>query len=263
MKKWNKLWLLFALIPLLFFWLSPKKFEGWTHLELGAGNYGPDGHTQVSQKMTVLMKIKNVSTAKNYIDELEEKGKGEYKAEDQYQVLFGTLDQLIERQGPVGVFHVNDLYEEYAIFAADKLKKYAEQKGYHSVIIESIPGDYQKIDPKKHLSKYRRKKYDSLHLKNPEVSLYHDEMDGDILRASAQARQSTRDMLKHLAGLSNNGLFLFILYNPNFIPLEEQKEFVEKGIFYIPTEEWKPVPYIFPEGGDIPVKWGRVFLIQS
>ena len=37
-------------------------FNGWTHLELGAGNYGPDGHTKTSQAMTVLMKIEDVSS---------------------------------------------------------------------------------------------------------------------------------------------------------------------------------------------------------
>lgn len=263
MKIVKKLWIAAVLIPLLFFWFSTKTFDGWTHLELGAGNYGPDGHTQCSQQMTVLMKLKTVSKVKNYIDELEVKGKGDYKPEDQYRVLFQTLDQLVDRHGPKGVFHVNDLYEEYASFAVDKLKKYAEQKGYSSVIIDSVPGDYQNINSRKTLSKYGRKKYDSLHLKNPEISLYYEEMDGDTLRASDQARQSTRSMLKKLAALSTKGLFLFILYNPNFIPPEEQKEFVEKGIFYQPTEEWKPVPYIFPEGDDIPEKWGRVFFIEG
>src|SRR5579872_6165969 len=125
-KLFRKFWIVIALVPFFFFWFTTKKFEGWTHLELGAGNYGPDGHTQCSQKKTVLMRIKQVSALKNYIDELEPKGKGDYKPEDQYRVLFGTLDELVTRNGPVGVFHVNDLYEEYASFATDKLKKYAQ-----------------------------------------------------------------------------------------------------------------------------------------
>jgi hypothetical protein len=262
MRIFRKLWIAVILIPLFFLWFSSKKFEGWTHLELGAGNYGPDGHTQTSQKKTVLMRLRSVSNAKNYIDELEEKGKGDYKPEDQYGVLFGTLDQLVIRNGPVGVFHVNDLYEEYASFAVDKLKKYAQEKGYRSVIIEPVSGDYQKINPRKYLSKYGRKKYDSLHLKNPEVSLYHDEMDGDDFRASAQVRQATRSMLKNLANLSTKGLFLFIIYHKNFIPVVEQKEFAEKGIFYQPTSEWESVPYIFPEGEVVPEKCGKVFLIE-
>ncbi|HEX2580008.1 MAG TPA: hypothetical protein VHK67_06385 [Rhabdochlamydiaceae bacterium] len=261
-KFLRRFWIIVALIPFFFFWTSTKKFDGWTHLELGAGNYGADGHTQCSQKKTVLMRIKHVSALKNYIDELNEKGSGAYKPEDQYRILFATLDELVARYGPVGVFHVNDLYEDYASFATNKLKTYAKQKGYASIIINSIPGDYQHIDAKKSLSKYGRKKYDTVHLKNPEVSLYHDVMDGDDFRASPLARQETRQMLKKLATLSNNGLHLFILYHKNFIPNEEQEEFVDKGIFYKTTQEWKPVPYIFPEGDDIPEKYGRVFLIE-
>lgn len=134
MKAFRKYWYLLLLMP-LFFLIPTKKFDGWTHLELGAGNYGPDGHTQQSQRKTVLMRLKLLSDAKNYIDELELQGKGDYKAEDQYRILFNTLDQLVERQGSSGIFHVNDLYPEYALFATEKLKKYAEEKGYRSVII--------------------------------------------------------------------------------------------------------------------------------
>src|SRR5438105_4118194 len=70
-------------------------FDGWSHLELGAGNYGADGHTKASQAMTVLMKIMDVSDARNYIDDLDESGDGCYKPEDQYGVLFWTLDELV------------------------------------------------------------------------------------------------------------------------------------------------------------------------
>ena len=89
-------------------------FNGWAHIELGAGNYGSDGHSKASQTMTVLRKIKNVTTKKKYIDDLEDVSQGDYNPEDQYRVLFWTLDQLIHRYGNVGIFHVNDLYEEYA-----------------------------------------------------------------------------------------------------------------------------------------------------
>ena len=30
-----------------------ESYSGWTHLELGAGNYGLDGHTKISQQKTV------------------------------------------------------------------------------------------------------------------------------------------------------------------------------------------------------------------
>jgi len=259
--RFKKIWIVFALIPCFFFWLSPKKFEGWTHLELGAANYGADGHTQTALRKTLLKKFSYVSKAKNFISDLEEKGRGDYDADLQYGVLFGTLDELVKRRGPKGVFHVNDLYKEYADFAAQKLKTYAQKKGYHSVIIESVPADYEKIDVKKYLSKYGRKKYDSVHLKNTEVSFFHNEMDGDALHTSDSVRQSTRALLQNLANLSEKGLFLFIIYEEDFFPLVERKEFAEKGIFYHSTDEWQPVPYIFPEGDTIPEKWGKVFFI--
>jgi hypothetical protein len=129
----------------------------------------------------------------------------------------------VDRHGPKGVFHVNDLYKEYASFAVDKLKKYAEQKGYHSVIIASVPGDYQNINPRKTLSKYGRKKYDSLHLKNPEISLYYEEMDGDILRASDQARQSTRSMLKKTCRSFNKRIISFHPLSSEFYPSRRAK----------------------------------------
>jgi hypothetical protein len=110
------------------FGIEDTVFNGWAHLELGAGNYGRDGHTKTSQAMTVLMKIEDVS-GENYIDHLEEVGRGDYKPEEQYGVLVWTLDELVRRYGDVGVFHVNDLYEEYAIFATQRLMEYAVSKG--------------------------------------------------------------------------------------------------------------------------------------
>jgi hypothetical protein len=65
-----------------------------------------------------------------------------------------------------------------------------------------------------------------------------------------------------LANLSESGLYLFILYHDNFIPVEERTELMEKGIFYHSTTEWEPVPYIFPEGDVIDQKHGRVFHVK-
>lgn len=237
--------------------------ETWSHLELGAGNYGSDGHTKASQAKTVLMQIKHISREKNYIDDLEAVGTGDYKPEDQYRLLFWTLDQLIDRYGDVGIFHVNDLCEEYAIYATQKLIEYAITKGYNSIVIEAISGDYQLIDSKKTLSKYEKKQYTSVHLKNPEVSFYHNRMDGDHFFSSEHARLQTRSRLQSLANLSENGLYLFILYHDSFIPIEERVEFMEKGFFYHKTLEWEAIPYIFPEGHIIGKEIGRVFYIEN
>lgn len=238
-------------------------FNGWAHLELGAGNYGSDGHTKSSQAMTVLKKIENVTSKRTYIDDLEEVGRGDYKSEDQYGILFWTLEQLVDRYGSVGVFHVNDLYEEYSAFATQKLLEYTAAKGYNSIIVESIPGDYQLIDSEQNLSKYGKVKYTSVHLKNPEVSFFHDQMDGDHFFASEKSRGNARSMLKNLADLSTDGLYLFILYHDSFVPVEEKIEFMEKDNFYHPTDLWEAVPYIFPEGNIIDKEIGRVFHIDG
>ncbi len=258
--------LVHLLFLLILFSFEANAFEGWAHLELGAGNYGADGHTKASQAMTVLLKIKNVSAVRNYIDDLEESGHGCYNPEEQYGVLFWTLDELIRRYGAKGIFHVNDLYEEYAVFAAEKLREYATAKGYGSVVIEVIPGDYQFLDSEKTLAQWGKEKYSSVHLKNPEISFYYDTMDGDDYSSSEESRRETRMLLQHLADLSEKELYLFILYHDDFVPREERAEFIEKDIFYHPTAEWEPVRYTSPEGilfpeGEINV--GKVYAIGA
>lgn len=86
-------------------------------------------------------------------------------------------------------------------------------------------------------------------------------MDGDHFYTTDRSREQTRLMLKNLANLSESGLYLFILYHDNFIPLEERTEFMEKNIFYHATNEWDSVPYIFPEGNVIDKEVGKVFQI--
>jgi len=260
----NFLWCILSLFFLITNSLHSKnQFQGWIHLELGAGNYGPDGHTKASQKKTVLKKVSYVSEKDNYINELEERGRVDYLPEEQYGILFWTLDQLVERYGEKGIFHVNDLYEEYALFGVEKIQEYALSQGYLEVLIEPVVGDYQNIDARATLSKHGVKKYDSVHLKNPEVSFYHYGIDGDCFFASEESCQQTRDLLQKLANLSKTGLFLFIVYNEYFVPELERREYFEKEIFYLPTESWEPIPYVFPEGRVIGKEVGRVFHIQS
>jgi hypothetical protein len=68
MNKWRRLTYVFLWILVSFFpaFSNAEAFSnGWAHLELGAGNYGPDGHTKLSQIMTVLRKIKDVTNKRN------------------------------------------------------------------------------------------------------------------------------------------------------------------------------------------------------
>ena len=240
------------------------KDPDWTHLELGAGNYGEDGHTKTSLQMTVLKALTFVSTQPNFIDQLPEHDIHEYKPEEQYQVLFWTLDHLVQFHGDKGVFHVNDLYADYSDFAAEKLRNYAKQKGYDSVKIESIPGDYAHIMPSDTLARYNRTHYDSVHLKNPEISFYHHGLDGDKVVTNKETRARSRALLQTLANFSKKGLYFFpIDYRDYFIPKAEKAEFINKGIFYRSTNEWEAVPYVFPTGQVLDKKYGRVFFIQA
>ncbi len=246
--------------------MKNRQFEGWTHLELAAGNYGMDGHTRASQEKTILMKIPDVFDVETYFADLEDSGRGFYPPEDQYGVLFQTLDELVHRFGNIGVFHVNDLYEDYAKLATERLQEYAKIKGYRSVVIEAVPGDYQYLDCGKNLSKYNKKRYQSVHLKNPELSLYHDKMMGNQFFSSERSRQEARELLATLASFSEEGLYLFITYYDTevcFVPPEEKTEFMDKNIFYRHTGQWKTVPYIFPEGNRIGEQNGKVFFIRA
>lgn len=243
---------------------EPSSFSGWTHLELAAGNYGLDGHTKISQRKTVLMKIQYVTNAKNYIDDLPEVDPEKYDPSHQYAILFWTLDELVKRKGEQGVFHVNDLYAEYAEYATQELKKYAKQKGYNHIIISSLSCDYADINPNVSLANFGRKKYDSVHLKNPEISFYSYGLDGHHVLSDSASRLSARNLLTKLANLSNDGLYFFPIDVKNyFIPDEEKEEFIKKGIFYHATNEWPPLAYYFPEGDIIDKKLGKVYFIKK
>lgn len=235
--------------------------EYWAHLELGAGNYGLDGHTKISQNMTVLMEFKFVSKAYNYIDELPTKNSKRCNPLFQYLVLFQTLDKLVNKYGPKGIFHVNDLYDSYAAYAAYYLTKYAYAQGYSEIKIETIPGDYTKILPQKSLAQYNKTFYDSLDLKNIEESFFNYGMDGEKMLYSNESREHARIKLQKLANFSWKGLNFFPLFNGNYIPKEEKEEYIEKGIFYTPSQE-EPVPYIFPEGDIVHPRHGAAYKIK-
>jgi hypothetical protein len=244
--------------------LGREKTQPWTHLELGAGNYGEDGHTKKSQRKTVLKKLTYVSKIPNYIDQLPEKDPNPYNPKQQYAILFLTLENLVTQRGPKGIFHVNDLVEEYAQHAAIRLSQYAQERRYDQVIIEPIGGDYMDLTPLRTLEKYKLTHYDSVHLKNPEVSFYHYGMDGDNMLSTPESRKKARTQLQYLANFSKEGLYFFpIDEQDSFIPQAEKKEFINKGIFYLPTTAWDPVPYYFPEGTTIDKKFGKVYFIKS
>ena len=234
----------------------------WTHLELGAGNYGEDGHTKKSQRMTVLMQL-HATNKKTYVDDLEDEAKACGRPKKQFQILYHTLDQLIAKFGTDnGLFHVNDLFQEYSDYAADRLRDYAMEKGYVNLRIESVPGDYANIDPKETLRAYGLELYDSVHMKNHEVSFFYERMDGNDLFVSNTTRLERRHLLAKLAGLSKDGMYFFVIFDRNFLPEEEQRAMLA-GEFYKPTNEYKNLPYVFPEGREFSEDFTRVFFIST
>jgi len=101
MRIFRKLWDCCHPHPLFFLWFLLKKIWRLDPFRTGSRQLRPRRPTpKPLRKKPSLWGWGPFLTLKNYIDELEEKGKGDYKPEDQYGVLFGTLDQLVIRNGP-------------------------------------------------------------------------------------------------------------------------------------------------------------------
>jgi len=224
---------------------NENAFEGWTHLELGAANYGQRKHNREWS----LKKSSHLTDMDFYIAQLD------YDNWGQYGVLYWTLDELVERYGEKGVFHVNDCREQLSNYTARMLKKYAAKKGYSEVIIEPITADFFQIDPVQTLIKFGRERYDSVHLKNPEPSLYR--------KTAPAERAKTRRLFQKLADLSYDGFFLFYYRFDSYTPKAEIEEYINKGIFYQETDEWEPVPYVSTNGHVTSQSLGKVVFIQS
>lgn len=236
--------------PFFLFALFITSLQGeWSHIELGAGNYGSDGYSKTSQKEVIKNFI--VTEKPNYVDRLPDKGYGNYDPYEQYAVLFWTLDELVRRYGAKGRFCVNDINPSYADEAARQLKLYAEKKGYGEIRIESLPGDYLNVN----------NLYDTAHLKNPEVTFYNEKMDGDDFHSTPASRGKARKGLQKLASLSKTGLTFFTLYDNVFFPDLEKEEYVNKGLFYHESRDWEAVPYVFPRGQFF--QKGKVFHING
>lgn len=237
--------------------LLAQPFDGWTHLELGAANYGQPGNA-VHPRQGPRTEACYLLDEQYFFYNAKEPC---YDPDRQYQVLFWTLDQLIDRYGQKGLFHVNDLHQDYALYACYRLQEYAQEQGYDEVIIEAVISDFAKIDPVTTLGKYQRKRYDHVHLKNPEPSLFFEQTGGRG-EPTPEHRAATRALLQRMADLSEEGLYLFTLYNDRFIPKREQIEFIQPGIFYQETFLWEPVPYVYPTGREVQAEHNRVFFIE-
>jgi hypothetical protein len=108
----------------------------WSHVELGAANYGENVHADSSH-------ISNGKIGK-----------------DQHNILFHTIDELIKNKGKNGIVYINDLEKEMVTYTINKLKKYILQKyPVNEIVLKPLVGDFFEIDIPK---------VTSIHLKNPE-----------------------------------------------------------------------------------------------
>lgn len=115
------------------------KQDGWSHLELGAANYGPNPPKTRERGLQGPLHV------------------------DQYRVLFNTAESIIGERGRKGIFYVNDLDAGGARFASEKLRAYLTSRGYSQVEVRELPGD---------LTTIKLPKVQSAHLKNPEKQLF-------------------------------------------------------------------------------------------
>lgn len=114
-------------------------FCAWTHIELGAANYG------LSLDADKTYPIKNLHA-------------------HQHELLFYTLNNLIKNRGDEGTFIINDLKELDVVFTGIQLRNYIDKNYPKSKIkIEYLIGDYfnVKLPPAT-----------SIHLKNPDYSFF-------------------------------------------------------------------------------------------
>jgi hypothetical protein len=117
---------------------SPLCFHQWTHLELGAANYGLEG--------------------------INSKKAGH---ENQLQPLYKTIDQLINQHGPNGTIFLNDLKLEQCEFARGKLQNYIKSSYPNSAIrVGIVAKDYTLINIPDDL---KVAELTSVHMKNPDI----------------------------------------------------------------------------------------------
>lgn len=118
-----------------------RKNKPWTHLELGAANYG--------NRHTTFFNLFPYATA----------------GHDSYKVLYLTIDELTKRKGNHGVIFLNDLDSQLVEFVTKALKKYLS-KNYkdNKITIKPLVGNFFTL---------RLPMFDSIHLKNPEYSFFN------------------------------------------------------------------------------------------
>jgi|GEM_PF-2305220 len=247
--------ILLVLVALL---ASNATLARYYHLELGAGNYGQEGHTRKALFTTYRSNNVTIPSPQTFFEGIPENASQAIlplRPELQYRVLFLTLDELVKRNpGQQIVFHVNDLVPEWAEYASERLQEYANRKDYH-VIVETIPGNYFLLEG--------LNAYDSIHLKNPEL-MYAEAIDREDATMTDWSCLRMREGLQKLANLGKRGLHFFILNTEDYFPSQERTQYSMRDKFYHNTTEWAGFGYDLPDGlWRIPERASHVFFIAA
>lgn len=134
----------------------------WSHVELGAANYGPHLTADASNPCKKM-------------------------GANQHKLLFDTVDNLILQKGQNGLIYINDLEKRNVSFTIYKLKIYLMKKyPNNKIFLMPLVGDFFEIDIPK---------VDSIHLKNPEDWFFFNLDDEDKKNRLAYFSERAREGL--------------------------------------------------------------------
>lgn len=218
----------------------------YAHLELGAANFGPYGHTKEGLNKTVIKEI-NVAAPGNYIERLEDKIDYCPHHYQQFFVLFRTMNDIINKNKDYTiVFHVNDIDDENTDYVTNILKDRAKECHCDNIIIEGVPGNYTLLSPKQSLAKYNLSIYNTVHLKNPDESFFHDQLAPEATYSLFSINRGIDNLLK-IASYAYKAILFDTL--SGCIPFIAYTIMLTQGI--LKRSDNHPFAYIFPEGDTI------------
>lgn len=161
------------------FTVFSSRFKPWSHIELGAANYGNNPYADPSYS-----------------------GSGTL-GNNQFDLLFATIDQLIKTKGNQGIFYINDRHDIAVNFTVEHLTTYlTENHPNNKIRLIALPGDFFSIE---------LPMVDSIHLKNPETWFFRA-LDNEIYQTRMQ----------YFAEHAKEGLTLVTYFKHYFLPRVER-----------------------------------------
>lgn len=195
--------------------------EPWVHLELGAANYGIEGHSG---------------------------GKCPGGHEAQLLPLYHTIDELVQTHGPntPGTFYINDLYQKACEYACERLQTYISKEYPKTAIrVAAIVKSYFEIEIPVDC---RVKKVNSIHFKNPE-------------KYQLESASLKPNWLLEMSQRSLSSLTLITGYQENFFNSKYLSPAGKKSEIPLHYEEdpVRPLKYLYIDpNGNVDAGWRNV-----